>query len=272
MAIELSIIILNYKSRGLVRQCVKGIKKFPPKVSFEIIVVDNHSEDGVGMMLAERYPEVKIVASSLNGGFGSGMNLGIAKSAGKYLLLLNPDIVVFDGSIQRLYEFMEANPSAAIAGPQLLNPDGTVQLSCFRFHSLLTPLYRRTPLGNLPFAKAHLAQFLMKDDFHNRNRAVEWILGACMMIRKSALDAIGLFDERFFLYFEDTDLCRRAWEKGFKVIYVADAQMAHYHKRESAEYSGFGGLFSYPTRVHITSWIKYLLKYQKKPVPNISEL
>ncbi len=101
-------------------------------------------------------------------------------------------------------------------------------------------------------------------------KPVEWILGACMMARKSALQKIGSFDERFFLYFEDTDLCRRSWENGHKVYYAPESQMVHYHMRESAEYSGLMSIFSYPTRVHIKSWIKYILKYKDKPIPKIN--
>lgn len=268
--VELSIIILNYKSKGLVRQCIKGLRACAPRVSHEIIVVDNHSEDGVEQILAERYPDVQFISSPINVGFGAGMNMGIQKAQGKYVMILNPDIVVFDGSVDALHEFMEAHPKVAIAGPKLLNPDKTVQLSCFRFHKLFTPLYRRTPMGKLPWATKQLSEFLMKNDAHDRNRPVEWLLGACMMIRKSVLEEIGRFDDRFFLYFEDTDLCRRAWEKGWFVYYVADAVMTHYHKRESAEYSGVGGLLSYPTRVHIASWMKYIMKYRGKKTPLVS--
>src|SRR3990170_2935802 len=237
--IEISIIILNYKSARLTRQCIKGIKRFPPKAPYEIIVVDNNSKDGVGEMLNEKYTEVIFIGSKINRGYGAGMNLGIAKAKGEYILILNPD--------------------------------KTTQSSYFRFHTILTPLYRRTPLGKLPWAKEHLSRFLMAENQSNdRPRTAEWLLGACMMARKSVLQKIGLFDERFFLYFEDTDLCRRAWDGGFKVYYAADSRMVHYHMRESAEYSGLMSIFSYPTRVHIKSWIKYILKYKDKQIPKIN--
>jgi len=268
---EISIIILNYKSARLTRQCIKGIKRFPPKAPYEIIVVDNNSKDGAGEMLKEKYPEVIFIGSKINRGYGAGMNLGIAKAKGEYILILNPDIVILENSIESLYEFMKEHPDAGIAGPKLLNPDKTTQSSYFRFHTILTPLYRRTPLGKLPWAKEHLSRFLMAENQTNgRPRTVEWLLGACMMARKSVLQKIGMFDERFFLYFEDTDLCRRAWEGGFKVYYASDSRMVHYHMRESAEYSGLMSILSYPTRVHIKSWIKYILKYKDKQIPKIN--
>ena len=268
---EISIIILNYKSARLTRQCIKGIKRYPPKAPYEIIAVDNNSNDGAGEMLKEKYPEVIFIGSKINRGYGAGMNLGIAKAQGEYILILNPDIVILENSIESLYEFMKEHSDAGIAGPKLLNPDGTTQSSYFRFHTILTPLYRRTPLGKLPWAKEHLSRFLMAENQSNgRPRTAEWLLGACMMARKSVLQKIGLFYERFFLYFEDTDLCRRAWAGGFKVYYAADSEMVHYHMRESAEYSGLMSIFSYPTRVHIKSWIKYILKYKGKQIPKIN--
>ena len=268
---EISIIILNYKSARLTRQCIKGIKKFPPKVAHEIIVVDNNSKDGVEEMLKEKYPDVIFVGSKANRGYGAGMNLGIEKAKGEYILILNPDIVILKNSIESLYEFMKERPDAGIVGPKLLNPDGTTQSSYFRFHTIMTPVYRRTPLGKLPWAKKHLNRFLMAEDQNNGKAGpVEWILGACMMVRKSILRKIGLFDERFFLYFEDTDLCRRTWESGYKVYYASNSEMVHYHMRESAEHSVLASIFSYPTRVHIASWIKYILKYKGKQIPKIN--
>lgn len=267
---EISIIILNYKSARLTRQCIKGIKKFPPKVPHEIIVVDNNSRDGAGETLAGIYPDVIFAESGKNLGYGAGMNFGIKKARGEFLLVLNPDILVLENSIEPLYEFMKNHPETGIAGPKLLNPDRTVQSSFFKFHNLLTPVYRRTPLGRLPWGREHLKRFLMSAEINNgAPKPVEWILGACMMARKSVLEKIGMFDERFFLYFEDTDLCRRVWESGRKVYYVPQSEMVHYHMRESAERSGLLSVLNYPTRVHIRSWIKYILKYKGKPIPEI---
>jgi len=245
---KITVLIPCYNEEKGVGKVIDSIPKDDLKklgYSTEVLVVDNNSKDGAGEMLKEKYPEVIFIGSKINRGYGAGMNLGIAKAQGEYILILNPDIVILENSIESLYEFMKEHPDAGIAGPKLLNPDKTTQSSYFRFHTILTPLYRRTPLGKLPWAKEHLSRFLMAENQSNgRPRTAEWLLGACMMARKSVLQKIGMFDERFFLYLEDTDWCRRFWQNGLKVYYVAEAKIFHYHKRSSAEQGILGAIFS----------------------------
>lgn len=264
---DLSIIILNYKTKGLLKQCLKGIGLFNLPLECEIIVVDNFSGDGTEKMIKEEFREVRFIQARNNQGFSAGYNLGIKEARGKYLLLLNPDIAILNNAIMKMYEFMEANSRVGLAGPKLLNPDGKVQMSAMTLPSFWTPLYRRTFLGKLPFARKAMREYLMSDWDHKDNRSVDWVLGGCMIIRKEALDKVGLLDERFFLYFDDVDWCRRFWQAGWQVYYIAEAEMVHYHRRESAENPGLRGLFSYPKRTHILSWIKYFLKYWKVPLP-----
>lgn len=264
---DLSIVILNYKTRGFLKQCIRGLEKSRLPKASEIIVVDNASGDGTPEMMREDFPHHTFIASPRNGGHAAGVNLGIAESRGKLIVSLNTDIAVFDDSIERLLAFMDQRPNVGLAGPRLMNPDGSVQLSCFRFPSLFTPVLRRTPLGKLGWAKRQLRNFLMTDFDHRSSRPVDWVLGASMIVRRSALERVGTFDERFFLYFEDVDWCRRFWQAGYEVWYAADAEMVHYHKRESAENPGLKGMFSYPTRRHIESWLKYLRKYAGVPLP-----
>lgn len=259
---DLSIIILNYKSKGLLKQCLKGLKLLSFRFSHEIIVLDNHSQDGTGAMMREEFPDITFFANPENKGFAAGMNVGIRHAQGNYILILNPDIAVLGNPIERMLDFMERHPNVGICGPKLLNPDGTVQSSCREFQTFSTILYRRTPLGKLPFARKRLRKFLMLDWDHNDNCAVDWLLGACMLVRRSAIEKVGLLDERFFLYFEDMDWCRRFWQAGFSVYYLgAIAEIVHYHRRQSAESPGLAGLLSYPTRLHLTSALKYFAKY-----------
>jgi GT2 family glycosyltransferase len=236
-------------------------------LEYETIVVDNASGDGTAKMVREEFPEVKFIQAENNQGFSAGYNLGIREAKGRYLLLLNPDIAVLNNAILNMYEFMEANSRVGLAGPKLLNPDGKVQMSAMTFPSFWTPLYRRTFLGKLPFARKAMREYLMSDWDHGENRPVDWVLGGCMIVRKEALDKVGLLDERFFLYFDDIDWCRRFWQAGWQVYYIAEAEMVHYHRRESAENPGLRGLFSYPKRTHIVSWVKYFLKYLNKSLP-----
>lgn len=267
---KLSIIILNYKSQGFTRQCVKGILSQPPAFGFEIIVVDNDSKDGVEEMIRNDFPSVLFVQTGKNLGMAGGNNAGIRLASGEYLCIMNPDIAVTEGALENLVYFLEANPKVGIAVPKLLNPDGTVQTSCRTFQTPWIILLRRSPLGRLPFAKKHLKWFLMLDRDHSAVQPVDWALGACMIVRRSAMEKVGLMDERYFLYFEDMDWCRRFWEAGLPVMYVGGrAEMYHYHQRQSATSLGFKNLFSYPTRVHLMSGIKYFVKFFRKPLPRV---
>ncbi len=259
--VDISIIILNYKTRGLLKQQLRALDREPIPRS-ETIVVDNASGDESVTMIREQFPAVTLVESERNVGFGSGINIGIRRSVGRYLLIMNPDVAVVPDAVAVLRQFLESHPTVGMVGPKLINPDGSVQTSARRFPSPMTIIYRRTPLGLVPWGRRSLRSFLMQDDDMNRAQPVDWMIGACYLMKRSALDNVGLFDERFFLYFEDTDLCRRFWEAGLEVWYVPEAEMVHYHQRESARYPWFTGLFSYPTRVHIASGIRYFTKYR----------
>ena len=254
---EISIIINNYKTKGLLKQCLKGIYLFPPSVSYEIIVVDNNSLDGSLEMVKSNFADVKLIESTENLGHHKGNNLGIKNSSGRYILILNTDIAFLDHSIDKMYHFMETHVEAALVGPKLKNPDGSIQSSCLRFPSKLVPIYRRTFLGKFRFAQSEIDHYLMKDFNHDTTREVDWILGACVMIRKSVIDEVGPMDEDLFLYFGDIAWCQKFREFNYKVYYFVDANIVHYHKRESAQ----SGIFSLVFWIHIVDWLRYLKKY-----------
>ncbi len=285
---DLSIVILNYKQKGLVKQCLKGIVAAQPQLKYELIVVDNDSSDGSLEMVKKIFqpepdlinhqgilpiikpleiPPIKTIQAEANNGFAAGNNLGIKKASGKYVMILNPDIAIVPRALEKMLNFMAVKPDVGIIGPKLINPDGSVQYSCRRFPNFLMPIYRRTISGKLPFAKKAINDYLMKDLGHEKNEEVDWLFGACLLIKKSVLDKIGLFDERFFMYFEDLDLCRRAWQAGFKVVYLAEVEMVHYHQRLSAEKGGVLGIFSKAGRIHTASGIKYFAKYLGVKLP-----
>ncbi|MDD2807742.1 MAG: glycosyltransferase family 2 protein [Patescibacteria group bacterium] len=285
---DLSIVILNYKQQGLVKQCIRGIVTARPQLSYELIVVDNNSGDNCLEMVKSMFdprvindpnqpklplpeslsiPKIVTIDAKSNGGFAVGNNIGISAAAGKYVMILNPDIAVVPGAIETMFKYMEQNENVGILGPKLTNPDGSVQYSCRRFPNFLTPLFRRTILGNLTMARKWVGSYLMQDFDHHKTREVDWLFGACLFIRKSVLEKVGSFDENFFMYFEDLDLCRRVWEAGFKVVYVVNTEMVHYHSRLSAERSGILGVFSRGGRIHLISGLKYFLKYWRKPWP-----
>ena len=259
---NISIVILNYKSKGFTLNCIKSIKEADFKdLKYEIIVVDNNSGDSIGEILGWQYPDVIFVQNKENLGHGAGNNVGIKRANGRYISITNADTIVLPNAFNKLYKYMEENKDVGIVGPQQLNTNKTIQDSCYRWYSLLPPIYRRTPLGKLKFAKKNLDKFLMKDFDHRQEKEVDWLLGSFLFCRAKALDEVGLFDERFFLYFEDTDLCRRFWEKNWKIVYNPEAKIIHNHARASAQDPWYKLLFNKVARYHIVSWVKYLKKW-----------
>lgn len=249
--------------KGLVKNCIKTIFESEFNQPYEIIVVDNDSGDGIEQMLRERFSAVRFIQTGANLGMGAGNNAGIRAARGKYILILNPDIFVFKDSLQKLYDFFREHEEVGLVAPRLLNPDKTLQYTCYRWHKFFTPVLRRTFLGRLSFAKKELDRFLMRDWDHATTREVDWIQGSCFLIPKKVFDKAGLFDDRFFMYFEDTDLCRRIKNAGYKNVYLAEAEVIHLHRRQSADAGGVKALFNRLTRIHIASWLKYMWKWRR---------
>jgi len=260
---KLSILIVNFKTRGLLKQFLRGLKQYPPSVEYEIIVVDNASDDGSVDMLVDEFSEVKLIALEKNFGYSAATNIGLKNSTGEFILFANSDLVVLRDSIDSLYSYLLNHSDVGACGAKLLNPNGTIQSSAYRFYKILTPFYRRTVLSKTPIGKKEVARFLMSDWDHKSNRPVDWLMSSCLMVRRTALDDVGLWDERFFVYLSDTDFCRRLWLKNWQVHYVAESTFVHYHKRESKEDLKI-------TIIHIIDWFKYLWKWLGEIPPNIS--
>jgi GT2 family glycosyltransferase len=268
---ELSIIITNYKNPELLKVCIDSVKKAVtlPESEYEIIVADSATEEKTEMMMREDYPKALFIPFKENvRSFQLLVRCAYEKSSGRYILILNGDILAKEKSIDLLMDYLKSDPSVGILGPRLLNFNETLQYSCFRFYSPLTIVYRRTFLGRLGFAKKHLDHFLMADYDHKAAREVDWIMGSAMMTTREAVEKIGLMDSRFRMYMEDTDWCRRFWENGYKVVYFPDSQMFHYHGRGSASKGVLTALLSNRlTWIHIASAVKYFWKYAGKPAP-----
>jgi hypothetical protein len=160
-----------------------------------------------------------------------------------------------------MVNYLDNNPDAGLIGPKLVNADGSLQYSCYRFPKIYTPIMRRSFLGQTGFGQKELDRYLMKNFNHSESAEVDWLLGGALMVRANALREIGFMDERYFLYFEDTDLARRLKEKKYKVVYFPSAKMVHLHRRESADMPLVKALFSKTTRAHIRSACKYFWKY-----------
>ena len=239
------------------------ISKYGLRVRHEIIVVDNGSNDGSAAMMQTEFSTIACLALKKNTGYARGINIGLKQARGKYILLLNTDIVVMEGAIDAFYKECGRHPEAALFGPCLKNPDGTSQDSTYRFHRWLTPLYQRTWLQKTKSGQKELARFLRRDINKNTSQPVEWLMSSCLMVTRQGLAKLGGFDERFFVYLSDTDLCRRAWLNGFKVLYLPRISFIHYHRRQSVEELKI-------TLIHTFDFIKYQWKWHKQKFPEIT--
>lgn len=261
---DLSIIIINYKTPEILELCINSLKASIKKITFEVIVVDVESDYKTEYVVKDRFPEVIFVPTAKNVGYSKSVNAGIKKAAvqGKYILVLNADIIAKQNAINEIFEYMEKNSNVGVSGPQLLNFNETFQNSYFKFYTPETILYRRTFFKNSSRAKKVLDDFLMKGSDHELIQPVNWLMGSALFIRKSALMKVGPMDERFFMYFEDVDWCRRFWDNGYKVMYYPKARMMHYHGKQSSESKKYAF-------IHIISALKYFRKYFNKSLPKI---
>ncbi len=230
---DLSILIVNWNVRDLLRRCLHSILVNLPPGELEIIVVDNGSTDGSGEMIRAEFPRVHLIANAENRGFTAANNQGLAVSRGRYVLLLNPDTEVVGDALAAMVAFADAHPDVGVVGPQLLNPDGTVQSSRRRFPTLATALFESTWLQ--PYAPRRLlGRYYVLDRPDDEVQDVDWVTGAALMARREAIEQVGPLDEGFFMYSEELDWCRRFREAGWRVVYLPTARMIH-HEGKSSE-------------------------------------
>jgi GT2 family glycosyltransferase len=223
---DLSIIIVNRNTRDLLDNCLKSIEETVRGISCEVILVDNASEDGSVAMVRERHPQVKVIENGENRGFGAANNQAMRIMAGRYALLLNSDAALTEHAVEKLFNFMESRPDAAMACGQLLNADGSKQNSIASFPGLLT-LLTNTSLLEYLFPR----RYPSKRYPHREPLEVDSGIGACLMVRKAAIDQVGMFDERYFFFFEETDWALQMRRAGWKSWHVPDAFIYHFQGR-----------------------------------------
>ena len=243
-------VVVNYNTRALLARCLESIARWE-----EVVVVDNASTDGSASMVAERFPQVKVVRNRRNVGFGAGANAGVAQASGEIALVLNPDTWVSATAKRVLEEFFEIHPDAGIAGCGLLDAEGRVLVSARRFYTLQTMLARRIAPGS-----ARVREFEAVEAGYQSPRQADWVTGTGMAIRRRAFEEIGGFDDRFFLYFEDVDICARAWLAGWEVWYVPNARVFHEEQRASARSPVALGR-------HLRSWALFSRKWKSLSKP-----
>lgn len=253
---DISICIVALNACEYLYGSLVSIVKADNKTSFEIIVSDNNSSDGTFEMLAEEFPGINVIRNSRNEGFSKPANLAIKASRGKYILLLNPDTLVHGNALDAMKQFLDAHSKVGIVGPKILNRNGTLQKQCRRSEG--RPWDAFCHLSGLELLFPHNPRFtgyLMNHLDENEIHEVQAVSGACMLVRREVFNQVGLLDEHYFAYQEDSDLCYRARQTGWEVYYLPEARVTHY--------GGRGGAGVYPFR-SLYEWHRsYYLYYRK---------
>ncbi|MBI9086100.1 MAG: glycosyltransferase family 2 protein [Desulfobacterales bacterium] len=223
----ISIVIVSYKTRDILRGCLTALWAHPPGFEMEVFVVDNHSADGSTQMVRREFPQVRLIANSENRGFAAANNQAFRLAKGRYVVLLNPDAFVKPGAINAAVAFMEHTPQCGISGARLVDPRGRLDPSARRFPTWPAKLFTLSGMSS----RYPSSPVFNRHDFggfaHDRPRKVDWVPGTFAVLRARMLAEIGFFDERFFIYYEETDLCRRARHNGWQVYFAPDAEVVH---------------------------------------------
>jgi len=225
----LSIVIVNYNVKNLLKKCLESIFEYEKDTKFEVIVVDNNSTDHSQKMLKRDFPQVKLIENKRNLGFSRGCNQGIKESQGRYILLLNPDTELTPGGFKKMIDFMDLKPEKGICGPKMIDKEGKLQFSCRSFPSYLTAISSSQSILNRIFPENFLSKkYLLKNQDHSQITEVDWVSGSCLLAKREMFEKVGLLDERFYMYVEDVDLCYRAKMAGFSVFYFPQVLVIHH--------------------------------------------
>ncbi len=225
--VDVSIIIVNWNTRQITCECLKSVYEQTKELSFEVIVVENGSSDSSVEMVKNEYPRVILIENQENRGFAAANNQGMAIAKGKYVLLLNSDTFILDDAIRKAVSLADDHPKAAVVGCRILNADMTMQQSCFMFPSLL----------NMVLSSSYLYKLFPRSKFFGRERMSWWdrrderevdvVTGCFMLIRREAIEAIGMMDEQFFMYAEETDWCYRFKQAGWRILFTPEVEIVH---------------------------------------------
>lgn len=253
---DVSVVVVSHNHGSYLAPCLDSLAQEHQRQTIEVLVVDNLSTDDTVRLVRQSYPWVRLIENTRRQGFAANNNRAIRRSRGRYVLLLNPDTEVLPGALARLVEYMDAEPSVGLCGPQLVYPDGKIQPSCRRFPTLASVLVRRTPLRSWLQDSAADRSHLMTDMDHGSCSVVDWLLGACLMVRREFLRTVGLLDEGYYLYVEDIDWAYRARQRGWRVVYYPEARILHHHQGQSDR-----ALVSRYSWYHLRSMWRYYRKH-----------
>ncbi|MFH1825935.1 MAG: glycosyltransferase family 2 protein [bacterium] len=225
--VDLSIVIVSWNVKNLLRECLDSILANYEQLTVEIFVVDNASGDGTAAMVKLEFPQIKLIENKNNLGFTKANNQGIKLAAGQYIFILNPDTIIKPGALSQLVKFMNEHPQCGAVGPRLLNANTTLQPSCSAFPTLKTQL----------LTALFLDTFLPKWG-HAETKEVDQPMGAAILLRREALDKIGVFDENIFIFYDEVDLCYRLKKAGYRIFFTPEAQVVHYGGQSFAQWKG----------------------------------
>jgi N-acetylglucosaminyl-diphospho-decaprenol L-rhamnosyltransferase len=254
---RLSIVIVNYHSTQSLKSCLASLSGTNADLDLEVVVVNNDSHQELASVSNPPGSGIHLIQNRSNLGFAAAANIGFRASRRDFVLILNPDVLVQAQALETLLDTLTLNAEAAIALPRLSNPDGSLQYSCRRFYDFTTLMMRRAPFNKMVPGHRAVRDHLMLDWDHQSLAEVDWGLGAAMLVRRAAIGEADLFDERFFLYFEDVDLCLTMQRKGWKVLYNPAAIFVHQHQRESSQTWNYAA-----KRHHFVSLMKFLWKHR----------
>jgi len=251
---DLSIIIVEYRNTALLKEAIASVQNNFTDLRSEIFVISNSGYSGEKQkQLCSKFSKVKFIFNHDNVGFSKGVNQGIFHSSGEFLLLLNPDAKILDESIIDAVDFMKRNPQIGVVGPKILDRIGQVQDSCRNFMTL-----RRLIVRNLRRLFKLNSGGILEIKNYSQCQPVDWISGACMLVKRRAINKVGPMDERFFMYIEDMDWCRRFWQRGWEVWYLPDWQVEHNSERSSSADLIIKSKLPW---IHLISFWKYYFKW-----------
>lgn len=224
---DLSIIIVNWNVKDLLKKCLESIYRETKGASFEIFVVDNASTDGSVEMVKQNFSQVKLTVNNKNLGFATANNQAIKISRGKYVLLLNPDTELIEDAFSIMIRRMDKHEEIGVLGPELLNSDRSLQPSVRRFPTLLSQSLILLKMHRLLPNLKTFRKYFARDFDYSREQNVDQVMGACFMIRREALEKVGGLDENFYIWFEEVDYCKRIKDAGFSVVYTPKTKLIH---------------------------------------------
>ena len=225
---DLSCIIVNYQNSESLKGCLDSIYQTIQEIDFEVIIIDNSKENVELQTLKGNYPKIQIICNPTNVGFSKANNQAAKIARGKFLFILNPDTILKEQATNSMFRYICTNMATGALGPKVVNPDGSLQYSCRRYPTLWTGLFNRYSILSRLFPQNHFtSQYLMLDFDHNETSPVDWLSGCCLMIPKSVFEEVNGFDENYFLFNEDVDLCRMIYQTGKEIIYFPEATVIH---------------------------------------------